>query len=68
MKHRDFLATEDGQYQVCKPPREWDLLRNPYRLHRFLTEVEDVLEQASDENQCLPQLRLLVRRLILNSY
>lgn len=68
MKHRDFLVTGDGRYQVCKPSREWDLLREPYRLHRFLTEVEDVLERATDENQCLPQLRLLVRRLIVNSY
>jgi predicted metal-dependent enzyme (double-stranded beta helix superfamily) len=30
--------------------------------------VEDVLEQAIDETACLPQLRLLVRRLITNSY
>ncbi|MGL4622661.1 cupin [Chroococcidiopsis sp.] len=68
MKHRDFLVTGDGQYQVCKPYREWDLLRETYRLHRFLTEVEDVLDRATDENQCLPELRLLVRRLVVNSY
>ncbi|NJR64711.1 MAG: cupin [Leptolyngbyaceae cyanobacterium CRU_2_3] len=68
MKHRDLLVTETGQWQVCKPPREWDLLRTPYRFHRFLTEVEDVLEAAIDETDCLPQLWLLVRRLITNSY
>ncbi len=68
MKHRDLLVTEAGQWQVCKPAREWDLLRTPYRLHRFLTEVEDVLEAAIDESACLPQLWLLVRRLITNSY
>lgn len=68
MKHRDLLVTEEGQWQVCKPAREWDLLRNPYRFHRFLTEVEDVLETAIDETDCLPQLWLLVRRLITNSY
>jgi predicted metal-dependent enzyme (double-stranded beta helix superfamily) len=68
VKHRDLWVTELGQWQVCKSPREWDLLRTPYRFHRFLTEVEDVLEAAIDEADCLPQLRLLVRRLITNSY
>jgi predicted metal-dependent enzyme (double-stranded beta helix superfamily) len=68
MKHRDLFVTDDGQWQVCQPPREWDLLRTPYRFHRFLTEVEDVLERAIDETDCLPQLWLLVRRLITNSY
>lgn len=68
MKYRDLLVTEAGDWQVCKPAREWDLLRTPYRFHRFLTEVEDVLEAAFDEADCLPQLGLLVRRLITNSY
>jgi predicted metal-dependent enzyme (double-stranded beta helix superfamily) len=68
MKHRDLLVTGNGEWQVCKPAREWDLLRTPYRFHRFLTEVEDALEAAIDEADCLPQLRLLVRRLITNSY
>lgn len=68
MKYRDLLVTAAGQWQVCKPAREWDLLRTPYRFHRFLTEVEDTLESAIDETDCLPQLRLLVRRLVTNSY
>lgn len=68
MKYRDLLVTSAGQWQVCKPAREWDLLRTPYRFHRFLTEVEDVLEAAIDEVDSLPQLRRLVRRLITNSY
>ncbi|MEB3291776.1 MAG: cupin [Synechococcales bacterium] len=68
LKHRDLLVTDRGEWQIRKPAREWDLLRTPYRFHRFLTEVEDVLEQAIDESQCLPQLCLIVRRLITNSY
>jgi len=68
MKYRDLLVTAAGQWQVCKPAREWDLLRTPYRFHRFLTEVEDLLESTLDETDCLPQLALLVRRLITNSY
>jgi predicted metal-dependent enzyme (double-stranded beta helix superfamily) len=68
MKNRDFLVTRDGHYQVCQPAREWDLLRTPYYFHRFLTEVEDAVDRAADESDCLPALRLIVRRLITNSY
>jgi predicted metal-dependent enzyme (double-stranded beta helix superfamily) len=82
MKNRDFLVTADGQFQVCQTPREWDLLRNHYRLHRFITEVEDVVERAigwsdddteldtppTTESEYLSELRLLTRRLIMNCY
>ncbi len=68
MKTRDWLVTGDGQYQACKSPREWDLLRENYRLYRFLTEVEDVLNNVDDESSRLPEIRMLVRRLITNSY
>ncbi|MBW4499419.1 MAG: cupin [Scytonema hyalinum WJT4-NPBG1] len=68
MKGRDWLVTEDGQYQVCKSVRAWDLLRDNYRFYRFLTEVEDVLKDAEDESSHLPEIRMLVRRLIVNSY
>lgn len=68
MKGRDWLLTGDGQYQACKSVRAWDLLRENYRLYRFLTEVEDVLNSVDDETICLPEIRMLVRRLIVNSY
>ncbi|MEH1816228.1 MAG: cupin [Nostoc sp.] len=68
MKGRDWLLTGDGQYQACKSVRAWDLLRENYRLYRFLTEVEDVLNSGDDEVSCLPEIRMLVRRLIVNSY
>jgi predicted metal-dependent enzyme (double-stranded beta helix superfamily) len=68
MKNRDFVVTGEGSWQVCKPAKEWDLLRTPYYLHRFLTEVEDVLNQGYDEIECLKALCFLVRRLITNSY
>ncbi|MBH8565455.1 cupin [Nostoc sp. CENA67] len=68
MKGRDWLVTEDGQYQACKSVRAWDLLRENYRLYRFLTEVEDVLNDVDDESTRLPEIRMLVRRLIVNSY
>ncbi|MBW4586742.1 cupin [Aetokthonos hydrillicola Thurmond2011] len=68
MKGRDWLATGDGQYQACASVRVWDLLRENYRLYRFLTEMEDVLNDVEDESSRLPEIRMLVRRLILNSY
>jgi predicted metal-dependent enzyme (double-stranded beta helix superfamily) len=68
MQGRDWLLTGDGQYQTCKSVRAWDLLRDNYRLYRFLTEVEDVLNSVEDESSRLPEIRMLVRRLIANSY
>jgi predicted metal-dependent enzyme (double-stranded beta helix superfamily) len=68
MQGRDWLLTGDGQYQVCKSARSWDLLQENYRLYRFLTEMEDVLNGVSDESSHLPEIRILVRRLIVNSY
>lgn len=66
----DWVVAEDGQCQGCPTPREWDLLETPYRFHRFLTDVEDVLKQATTTHQCecLPAIRRLVRKLVLNSY
>jgi predicted metal-dependent enzyme (double-stranded beta helix superfamily) len=43
-------------------------LRDNYRLYRFLTEVEDILKNVEDESTRLPEIRMLVRRLIINSY
>jgi predicted metal-dependent enzyme (double-stranded beta helix superfamily) len=68
MKGRDWLLTGDGHYQACKSVRAWDLLRENYRFYRFLTELEDVLNNADDESSRLPDIRMLVRRLITNSY
>ncbi|CEJ46189.1 cysteine dioxygenase family protein [Umezakia ovalisporum] len=67
-KGQDWLVTGDGKYQPCKSLRTWDLLKENYRLYRFLTEVEDVLHGVEDESSRLPEIRMLVRRLIVNSY
>lgn len=67
---QDWIVLTDGRCQACPTPRDWDLLETPYRFHRFLTEVEDRLKRATAEDQidCLPDLRRLVRKLVLNSY
>ncbi|MBG0743829.1 MAG: cupin [Cylindrospermopsis raciborskii KL1] len=68
MQGKDWFIPESGKHQLCKAVREWDLLRENYRLYRFLTEVEDVLNDVEEESDFLPDLRMLVRRLIVNSY
>lgn len=76
MAGKDWLVTDDGDCQVCKSAREWDLLRTPYRFYRFLTEVDNVLENLEDgevrdletSQVFLSKIRLLVRKLITNSY
>ncbi|HLP87732.1 MAG TPA: cupin [Nostocaceae cyanobacterium] len=65
---KDWFVTADGRYQTCKTVRSWDLLRDNYRLYRFLTEVEDVLNHVENESLFLPKIQLLVRRLVINSY
>ncbi|WP_016949640.1 cupin [Anabaena sp. PCC 7108] len=68
MEGKDWFVAGDGQHQACKSARVWDLLRDNYRLYRFLTEIEDVLNNVEDESTRLPEIRMLVRRLIINSY
>lgn len=68
MNATDWLLNDDGICQSCKSVREWELLRAEYRFYRFLTEIEDAIIQASDESNLLPEIRRLVRQLILNSY
>ena len=65
---KDWMVTDDGQLTACSTPREWSLLETPYRFHRFLTQIEDALKDVPSENDCLPTIRQLVRKLVLNSY
>ena len=65
---QDWVVADDGQLQACTTPREWNLLETPYRFHRFLTQVEDVLKESPNEHDYLPAIRRLVRKLALNSY
>ncbi len=68
MRGNDWLVTEDGKYQAGKPVREWDLLQEDYYLYRFLTELEYTVKQTKSEFEFLTKVRILVRRLITNSY
>ena len=48
MKHRDWFLAGDGQCKPCETVNEWKLLRENYRLYRFLTELEDMLPWERD--------------------
>lgn len=74
MTKQDWLVTENGNCLGFDSPKEWDLLSktNPYRLYRFLEELEDILNQGEMTNQnekdLLKSIRRVVRKLILNVY
>ncbi|WP_013325072.1 cupin [Gloeothece verrucosa] len=74
MKIQDWLVTESGNCLLYPSPKEWDLLieSDEYRLYRFLTELEDIMNEAlikrQAEEEFLPILRRLVRKLLLKSY
>ncbi len=71
IKGRDWLVTDDGQCQPRPSTRDWDLIRDKYYLHQFLTEILELLSEVSDETEewdRLPQIRRKVRQLVTNSY
>lgn len=74
MAQQDWLVKEDGECLSFPSPRQWDLLTQTtqYRLHHFLTELDDLINQVEitgeAEEKYLPMLRRLVRKLLLNVY
>lgn len=67
MESRDWLVTDDGCCEACEIPSDWEWTTKPYRLYRFLTDLEDIVEQITDDRQRLQAIRPLVRRLLTNS-
>jgi predicted metal-dependent enzyme (double-stranded beta helix superfamily) len=73
MGHQNVTVNHEGHPQPCSMPKNWSLLRTPYRFYRFLTEIEDqVNDDLEEENiideAILLELHILVRKLLLNSY
>jgi predicted metal-dependent enzyme (double-stranded beta helix superfamily) len=72
MSDRDWLVTNDSQ---CVPLEGWAesiatqiyWSSKPYRLHRFLTDVEDIIWHESDDRVRLQKICPLVRRLLNSS-
>jgi predicted metal-dependent enzyme (double-stranded beta helix superfamily) len=72
-KGREWIANHQGFAQVYPDYRIWNLLQESYHFHRFLTEVEDILQfqfqdSSESEENYLVFIRKLVRKLIINSY
>ncbi|ESA37079.1 metal-dependent enzyme of the double-stranded beta helix superfamily [Leptolyngbya sp. Heron Island J] len=67
MTNHNWLVTEDGQYttfgntDVQAPERV-------YRLYRFLTDLEDILADESDNSRRIQKITPLVRQLLTSSY
>lgn len=71
MNVKDWIVTDEGRCESRPSAREWNLIRDHYYLHRFLTEIIECLEAAPHETEewdFLPQIRMRVRQLIMNSY
>jgi predicted metal-dependent enzyme (double-stranded beta helix superfamily) len=65
---REWMVNHQGFAQVYPDYKAWSLLQEAYHFHRFLTEVEDLLQLKLSEENYLPSIRKLVRKLIINSY
>jgi predicted metal-dependent enzyme (double-stranded beta helix superfamily) len=74
MRPQDWLVNDEGICLPCKSPRQWDLLTETdnYRFHRFLTDIEDVVNRAEieglAEKDFLPGLRRLARKLLVHCH
>lgn len=67
MTGKNLFVTNDGQYHVCEDTSQIENLTHPYRLYRFLTDLEDILEQISDDYLRLQAICPLVRKLLDSS-
>ena len=68
MESMDWIVNDDGHCEACHIPNDWEWTTKTYRLYRFLTDLENILEQCQDDYQRLEKIRPLVRRLLTSSY
>jgi predicted metal-dependent enzyme (double-stranded beta helix superfamily) len=67
MAMQDYLVTNDGQCLNLEIVYPDEKLARPYRLYRFLTDLEDILETVKDDRERLKLICPLVRRLLNSS-
>ncbi|MGF1491405.1 MAG: cupin [Microcoleaceae cyanobacterium] len=71
MNGKDWFVTDDGECEIRPSMREWDLIRDRYYFHQFLSEIMEIINDVTDvrdEWDRLPQIRMRVRQLVMNSY
>ena len=61
---QDWYVTNDGWCNAGKMVSQAEALTRPYRLYRFLTDLEDVLERLTDDQLRLQAIAPLVRQLL----
>jgi predicted metal-dependent enzyme (double-stranded beta helix superfamily) len=64
---QDWLVTDDGDCLHLNL-KELALPQKPYRLYRFLTEVEDILDLIASDRDRIQAIMPLVRKLLASSY
>ncbi|MFB2882118.1 cupin [Floridanema aerugineum] len=67
MMNRDWFVRNDGQFEAREILDDAVDFSSPYRLYRFLTDVEDIVENIADDYQRLQAIHPLVRRLLISS-
>ncbi|PSN12373.1 cupin [filamentous cyanobacterium CCT1] len=63
----NWLISDDGTYRAFGDPETLEPVKY-YRLYRFLTELEDILETFHDDTSRLEAITPLVRKLLVSSY
>ncbi|MCU0532461.1 MAG: cupin [Hydrococcus sp. Prado102] len=66
-KSQDWLVNGDGDC-LALPGDELELPQQPYRLYRFLTELEDILDTVADDRDRIRAIAPRVRKLLTSSY
>ena len=64
---QDWLVNNDSSIEEYYPP-ELRLTVDPYRLFRFLTDLEDILLKYEEDRDRLKDIAPLVRQLLTSSY
>jgi len=67
MANQNWLITDDGSHRTFGNPN----VTEPgqiYRLYRFLTELEDILDTFHDDTSRIEAITPLVRKLLVSSY
>ncbi|MCG9893340.1 MAG: cupin [Thermosynechococcaceae cyanobacterium MS004] len=67
MTNQDLWVGKDGQCATWALSHQEVALTQPYRLYRFLTDLEDILAQEADDQRRLTLICPLVRRLLNSS-
>jgi predicted metal-dependent enzyme (double-stranded beta helix superfamily) len=67
MTGRDWFVTNEGQCNGWETLGQAEEMAQPYRLYRFLTDLEDLLSQITDDSLRLQAICPLVRKLLSSS-